>query len=121
MINIKKLNKHYGKRRIKVFDDKTYLGQISTWMNWIWLEKNYSKSVVKTDDEIYKILRKIAMENLWWLLHTDNLDEDVSESEAWFEKCNKWNSGKMYGEYGNVDSLFFEDEYDIALKSIHNK
>ena len=113
MINIKKLNKHYGKRRIKVFDDKTYLGQISTWMNWIWLEKNYSKSVIKTDDEIYKFLRKI--------LHTDKLDEDVTETEAWLEKCNKWNSGKMYGEYGNVDSLFFEDEYDIALKSIHNK
>lgn len=121
MINIKKLNKHYGKRRIKVFDDKTYLGQIGTWMDWIWLEKNYSKSVDKTDDEIYKILRKIAMENLWWLLHTDNLDEDVSESEAWFEKCNKWNSGKMYGFHNKFDSLFFEGEYDTALKSIHNK
>ena len=88
---------------------------------WICMEKNYSKSVVKTDDEIYKILRKIAMENLWWLLHTDNLDEDVTETEAWLEKCNKWNSGKMYGEYGNVDNLFFEGEYDIALKSIHNR
>lgn len=59
---------------------------------WICMEKNYSKSVIKTDDEIYKILRKIAMENLWWLLHTDNLDEDVTETEAWLEKCNKWNS-----------------------------
>ena len=33
MINIKKLNKHYGKSRIKVFDDKTYIGQITTWMD----------------------------------------------------------------------------------------
>ena len=121
MITIKKLNKNYGKRRIKVFDDKTYIGQITTWMDWICMEKNYSKSVIKTDEEIYKILRKIALENLWWLLHTDNLDEDVSEAEAWLEKCNKWNSGKIYGFNSKVDSLFFEGEYDIALKSIHNK
>ena len=59
MITIKKLNKNYGKRRIKVFDDKTYLGQITTWMDWICLEKNYSKSVVKTDDEILRFCVKL--------------------------------------------------------------
>ena len=55
MITIKKLNKNYGKRRIKVFDEKTYLGQITTWMDWICMEKNYSKSVVKTNVEIKQI------------------------------------------------------------------
>ena len=66
-------------------------------------------------------LRKIAMENLWWLLHTDNLDEDDTEEEAWKEKMDRWNRGIMMDSPILNESLFFPGEYEIALNSINNK
>ncbi len=109
-IIIKKLNKKYGKRKIKVFDDKKFLGEITEFMNWISI----------SDRENHKLLRNIAMENLWWLLHNDDIDEDTTEEDAWLKKINKWNNkGKLID--GNYISLFFPGEYQIALNSINNK
>ena len=61
------------------------------------------------------------MENLWWLLHTDNLYEGVTEEEAWKENCDHWNKGRGIELSTDVDSLFFPGEYKIALNSINNK
>lgn len=115
MITIKKLHKKYGKRKIQVFENNKMLGEITECCHWIALPR-----------ENHEIFRKIAMENLWWLLHSDNLDEDENEFEAWKEKCDKWNDPKNKAGLFNVplnkipDSLFFPGEYEIALNSINN-
>lgn len=109
-IIIKKLNKKYGKRKINVYNGKKFLGDITEFMYWISISNR----------ENHELLRKIAMENLWWLLHDDELDEDITEEDAWREKVNKWNNkGKLIA--GNYISLFFPGEYQIALNSINNK
>ena len=108
MITIKKLHKTYGKRKIQVFENKKLLGEITEAWHWICIPK-----------ENHDLLRKIAMENLWWLLHTDNLDEDVTEQEAWEAKIERWDKGHSYG--ANNESLFFPGEKEIALNSINNK
>lgn len=108
MISIKKLNKKYGKRKIQVFENNKKLGEIIECWHWICIPK-----------ENHEILRKIAIENLWWLLHTDNLDEDVTEQEAWEEKIERWDKGHSYG--ADNKSLFFPGEKEIALNSINNK
>ena len=76
MITIKKLNKKYGKRKIQVFEDKKMLGEITEFWHWICL----------SNQEYYDILRKVAIENLWWLLHSDHINEEYTEEEAWKEK-----------------------------------
>ena len=108
MITIKKLNKKYGKRKIQVFEDNKKLGEIMECWHWISLPR-----------ENHEILRKVAMENLWWLLHSDNIGEDYTELEAWKEKIERWDKGHSYG--ANNESLFFPGEKKIALNSINNK
>ena len=113
MITIKKLNKKYGKRKIQVFEDNKKLGEITEFWHWICL----------SNQENCKILRKVAIENLWWLLHSDHINEDYTEEEAWKEKCDKWNKGRIYGVAISEEptSNFFPGEYEIALNSINNK
>lgn len=108
MYTIKKLHKKYGKRKIQVFDGKKMIGEIQECWGWI-----------ATPRENHGILRKIAIENLWWLLHSDHIDEDYTELEAWEEKIERWDKGHSFGA-DNV-SLFFEGEKEIALNSINNK
>lgn len=108
MITIKKLNKKYGKRKIQVFEDNKKLGEITECWHWICIPK-----------ENHEILRKIAIENLWWLLHSDNIGEDYTELEAWKEKIERWDKGHSYG--ADNKSLFFPGEKEIALNSIKNK
>ena len=109
MYTIKKMYKKYGKRKIRVYDGKKAIGEVSVFCHWICLDSH----------KYYTTLRKIAMENLWWLLHTDQLDEDVTEEEAWEEKMKRFNSGRFLSN--EVDSLFFPGEYEIALNSINNR
>jgi len=56
-------------------------------------------------------------------LHSDHINEEYTEEEAWKEKCDRWNRGVMYGV--SVDeqptSNFRPGEYEIALNSINNK
>jgi len=112
MITIKKLNKKYGKRKIQVFENNKKLGEITECWHWICIPK-----------ENHEILRKIAIENLWWLLHSDHIGEGYTELEAWEEKIKRWDKGRMYGvnELVPEDSLFFPGEKEIALNSINNK
>jgi hypothetical protein len=63
------------------------------------------------------------MENLWWLLHTDKLDDEVTPEEAWQEKINYWDRGRMYGvpvDKEPTSNFFSEEEKNIALNSINN-
>lgn len=108
MYTIKKLHKTYGKRKIQVFDDKKMIGEIQECWGWLAIPR-----------ENHDVLRKIAIENLWWLLHSDHINEDYTELEAWEEKIERWDKGHIYGA-DNV-SLFFEGEKEIALNSINNK
>lgn len=117
---IKKLNKKYGKRKIQVYNGKKLFGEITEFCYWISLDLKDRRTKEITLENCMK-LRKIAMENLWWLLHTDNLDEDVTEEEAWKEKVDRWNKGHGFNGGPSIDSLFFPGEYEIALNSINNK
>lgn len=62
MITIKRLNKKYGKRKLRVYEDNKLLGEIGEHCHWIYISNR----------ENHETLRKVAMENLWWLLHSDN-------------------------------------------------
>ena len=109
MITIKKLNKKYGKRKIQVFEDNKKLGEITECCYWICIPR-----------ENHELFRKIAIENLWWLLHSDHINEEYTEEEAWKEKCDSWNKGRGFSG-PIINSLFFPGEYEIALNSINNK
>ena len=113
MITIKKLNKTYGKRKIQVFEDNKKLGEVTEFWGWICL----------SNQENHDILRKVAIENLWWLLHSDHINEQYTEAEAWKEKYDYWNKGRIYGVPVDEQptSNFRPGEYEIALNSINNK
>ena len=117
MITIKKKYKTYGKRMIRVFEDNKLIGEISEHFHWICIDDK--SSIIKTIP-MHNKLRKVAMENLWWLLHSDIINEDYTEEEAWKEKCDYWNKGWFEDSTINT-SLFFPGEYEIALNSINNK
>ena len=113
-LTIKKLYKKYGSRKIQVYDGKKFLGEINEFWHWISLSNR----------ENHDILRRGAMENLWWLLHSDSLDEDVTEQEAWEEKINYWDKGRMCGVPADNEpssNFLSEEEKMIALNSINNR
>ena len=125
---IKKLYKTYGKRKIQVYDGKKLFGTISNAWGWICIDpvergegNDYKNNVFS---QVFKknhdILRKIAMENLWWLLHSDKIGEGYTEQEAWEEKIKNWDRGIVAFHSGN-ESVFFPGEKEIALNSINNK
>jgi len=122
MLTIKKLHKKYGKRKIQVFEDNKLYGEISEFWHWICIDPKMKVREGEEFDKKHEFLRKIAMENLWWLLHSDNIDEDYTELEAWEEKINRWDKGKVFGPVDeNPTSLFTSnEEKEIALNSINN-
>ena len=121
--NIKKLNKTYGKRKIQVYHGKKLYGEITECWHWICLDPKMKERSGEEFNKKCEMLRKIAMENLWWLLHSDHINEDYTELEAWEEKINKWNQSKIPGPVDkNSKSLFTSnEEKEIALNSIYNK
>ena len=107
MYIVKKLYKAYDKRKLQVYDDKKFLGEITVFHGWISISR-----------ENHDILRKFAMENLWWLLGKD------CDKETWVEDVDYWDKGKrIYGVPVDKlpDSMFFAGEKEIALNSINNK
>ena len=114
MIIVKRLNKNYGKRKLRVYEDNKLLGEIGEHYHWIYISNR----------ENHETLRKVAMENLWWLLHSDNperyLELGYTEEEVWKEACDKWDKGHIMGTDGTM-SAFFPGEYEVALNSINNK
>jgi hypothetical protein len=82
MITIKKINKRQGKRKINVYKDGKLLGYAFDAWHWLGV----------SNIENHDIIRKVAMENLWWLLHSDKIGEGYTEQEAWEEKIKNWDS-----------------------------
>lgn len=122
-LTIKKLHKSYGKRKIQVYQGKKLYGEITEFWHWICLDLKMKERSGEEFDKKHEILRKIAMENLWWLMHSDNISEGYTELEAWEEKINRWDQGRVFGPVDeNPTSLFTSnEEKEIALNSINNK
>ena len=120
---IKKLYKTYGKRKIQVYEGKKLFGSIGQAWNWIYIDP--VERGENTESETFKknhdILRKIAMENLWWLCHSDKIGEGYTELEAWEGKIDSWNRGIVAFHSGNNSVFYSEEEKNIALNSINNK
>ena len=121
--NIKKLHKTYGKRKIQVYQGKKLYGEISEFWHWICIDPKMKEHSGEEFNKKYDMLRNIAMENLWWLMHSDHINEDYTELEAWEEKINGWDRGKILGPVDeNPTSLFTSnEEKEIALNSLYNK
>ena len=106
-ILIKRKNKSYDKRKLQVYDRKKLLGEVEIFHGWLSIQR-----------ENHDILRKAAMENLWWLLGKD------CDEEEWKESIEYWDKGKrVYCVSVDKlpDSMFFDGEKEIALNSINNK
>ena len=110
MITIKKINKRQGKRKINVYKDGKLLGYAFDAWHWLGV----------SNIENHDIIRKVAMENLWWLLHSDKIGEGYTEQEAWEEKIKNWDRG-IVAFHSDNESVFFPGEKEIALNSINNK
>ena len=80
MYIVKKLYKTYNKRKLQVYDNKKFLGEITVFHGWISISNR----------ENHDILRKSAMENLWWLLGKD------CNKETWVEDIDYWDKGKLH-------------------------
>ena len=109
MICVKR-NKNYKKRKLVFYDDKRKVCEIEPWWGWI----SFSK---RLDDEIeHLICRRMAMENLYWLLGHD------CEFKDWEHSINRWDCGKgVNGVSTDEKSIFFhEQEKEIALNSFYN-
>ena len=107
MIITKRKYKSFDKRKLQVYDDKKFIGEVTTFNGWICVPRNYH------DD-----CRKEAMKNLYWLLGKD------CDKETWVENIEYWDHGKRIY---NVpidkipESLFFKGEKEIALNSYDRK
>ena len=120
-LTIKKLHKTYGKRKIQVYHGKKLFGELGECWGWLYLDPKMKDRQGKEFEEKFNILRKIAMENLWWILHTDNINEDYTEYEAWEEKINRWDKGRIMGNSDETSLFLSKEEKKIALNSINNK
>lgn len=106
-IIVKRKNKSYDKRKLQVYEGKKLLGEVETFNGWLSIQL-----------ENHDLLRKVAIENLWWLLGKD------CNEEEWKEPVEYWDEGKrVYGVSVDKlpDSMFFNGEKEIALNSINNK
>lgn len=122
---IKKLHKAYGKRKIQVYQGRKLYGEISEFWHWISIDPKMKEREGELFDRKYTILRRIAMENLWWLLHSDKIGDDYTEQEAWEEKINRWDKGRIMGfsegNHTSTSNFISNEEKEIALNSINNK
>lgn len=122
MLTIKKQFKTYGKRRIRVYDGKKLFGTIGQAWNWIYIDPVDRGEGIESEtfNKNHAILRKIAMENLWWLCHHDRKDDYYTEQEMWESAIEHWDRGIVAYHSGN-NSVFHEGEKEIALNSINNR
>ena len=108
MIEVKKKNKSYKKRKLVITIDKEKY-YIEPYWGWY--------CVSTSNIEKRTIIREIVIDNLYWLLGCD------CDFEIWTEEIEKWDKGKLYNTPLNTssDSLFFNnEEKERALKSFYN-
>ena len=108
-LTFEKRNKNPKKRKINVYNGMELIASAIPYNGWY-------TCTMPTDENIQKEIRKIVIENLYWLLGCDyNLDE-------WEKIIEDWNIGRhIFGTISNVKSLFFSDEErESALNSFYN-
>lgn len=104
-----KRNKTPKNRKINFYDKKKLIAAAIPWHGWY-------ACTMPVDEDTRKVIRKIVMENLYWLL---GCDCDLCE---WEKTIEDWNTGRhIYGVSTNISSLFFSDkEKESALNSFYN-
>ena len=104
-----KRNKTPKNRKINFYIGNRLIASAYPWFGW------YACSM-PVDDETRKEIRKVVMENLYWLT---GCDCDLYE---WQKTIDSWNTGKhLYGVTVNVESLFFSvEEKETAFNSFYN-
>lgn len=110
MIEIKKKNKSYNKRKLIITINKIKY-YVEPWCGWY--------SISTSDIEVRNIIRNIVINNLYWLLGKD------CNIETWAEYIDDWDHGKhIYNTPINTipSSMFFnKEEKENAFKSFFNK
>lgn len=103
-----KRNKNPKNRKINFYDGKKLIASVIPWHGWY-------ACTMPIDEDTRKEIRKIIMENLYWLL---GCDRDFYE---WGKTIEDWNTGKhIYGVSTDISSLFFSnDEKESALNSFY--
>ena len=97
-LTFKKRNKNPKKRKINVYNGRELIASAIPYNGWY-------ACTMPVDEDIRKEIRKIVIENLYWLL---GCDCDLYE---WEKTIEDWNIGRhIYGTISNVKSLFFSDE-----------
>lgn len=111
MLTVKKLNKNYSKRRLQIKDGNKVIDEITPFFGWYSHEKN----IKKYEESIIKEIRKLTVENLYWLLGRD------CDFEDWTQFIEHRDNGRgVNGLSAEHSSMFFSDEEkQIALNSFY--
>ena len=104
-----KRNKNPKNRKINFYGGKKLISAAIPWHGWY----AYTMPI---DEDTRKEIRKITMENLYWLLGCD------CDFYEWEKTIEDWNTGKhIYGVSTDISSLFFSnEEKESALNSFYN-
>ena len=115
MLTCVRRNKTFKNRKLVIYDGKKQIASVTPWMGWYSINLKVPISFVDLGEGTE--LRKIFMENLYWLLGRD------CDLEEWTNSIEAWDKGKhIYGvPVDKLTSMFFEGEKEIALNSFYNK
>ena len=104
-----KCNKNPKNRKINVYIGRKLIASAISYHGWY-------ACTMPTDENIQKEIRKIVIENLYWLLGCD------CDFYEWEKIIKDWNIGRhIFGTISNVKSLFFSnEEKESALNSFYN-
>jgi hypothetical protein len=109
-----KRNKTYQNRKLVIYSGKKKICNVTPWMGWC--SYDYYITGISQDLEKHLEIRKVVMENLYWLLGRD------CEKEVWDETINDWDRGR--GIYGipctNQSQFHSDEEKNIAIESYYN-
>lgn len=115
MLRVERKFKTYKSRKLYIYDDKKVIDIIVPWCGWYAHDKPLNNELEEHMDEI----RKLTMENLYWLLGKD------TDKEGWDELINYWDHGQhVFGVAVDKlpDSMFIsKEEKQLALNSFENK
>lgn len=114
MLTVVKRNKTYKNRKLVIYDGKKQIAFVSPWAGWYGINLKVPISTINLGEG--SEIRRLFMENLYWLLGHD------CDFEDWMDSIEAWDKGKhIYGvPVGKLSSMFFEGEKEIALNSFNN-
>lgn len=111
MLTIIKRNKTYKNRKLVIYDGNKQIAFATHLMGWYGINLKVPISTVNLGEG--SEIRRLLMENLYWLLGCD------CGFEEWNESIEAWDKGKhVYGvPVDKLSSMFFEGEKEVALNS----